>query len=144
MLPTTRLQVALVGVSSLAAASLLWGSVLLQAPPRSHLAALIAVVGVTATVLVRLRDRNTVVRWTAGVLALVVFLGAILLGGYDHLLKVVLAGHGLPAATLAQIIPPLFGPTGDWAYETLGIALLPLALYGLTTLKALVPQKDEE
>ena len=66
------------------------------------------------------------------------------LGGYDHLLKVVLVAHGLPAPILATLIPPALGPTGDLAYEALGITLLPLGIYGLATLKFLSTKKDEE
>ena len=115
--------------------SLLWGAFALDEPWRLHVAILVAVLTALAGVCALLRNRGGLYRMASVSFSLILFLGIGLVGGgYDHLLPLVLAAHGM-----ANI--PASG--GFW-YAVSGLLLLPLGLGGLATLKYLNPERDIE
>lgn len=133
--PRSRLTLGLAGFAVLASLDLVWGALAYQTPPRLHLAGLNALIGAGAVLWMARRPAEAplpgALRLLAGLVFLVPALG---LGGYDHLLRLALSAHGLPG----------FAPAPEWAYQALGLALLPLGLGGLALLRAERPPKEEE
>ncbi len=143
--PILPLAAAIIAVCALGAFSLIYQGLTTGPVGRVHLGLLTLVL--LAVDLVFLARRNRAHAWRALAFLLSAALFAVLglfAGGYDHLFKDVLYGHGLPQQLIDTLVPNLLGAPGDLLEETAGLLLLPLGIAGLFTLKGLRPREGRE
>lgn len=138
-----RAGIATLAVLALTVVHHVYGAIRYDTPWRmhvTHVAAIMALLLAGALLLHLRQPAATIGRVARVFFAALALLGPILWiglfeGGYNHALKLVIAGMPLSQSTFQSLYPPgLYQPAGDWIFEATGVLQLVVAIVALRAL----------